>query len=351
MKSSYTEIFKASALLGGTQIAVMLLRMIRSKIIAVLVGPTGTGTANLFTSTTDFVGVVAGLGIRSSGVRQIAAANSSGDLDHLAKTVTVLRWSVRATGLAGGLAVLSFSQPLGRLSFGDDLHTWGMALMSIVLIFDGVSAGRWALLQGLRRIRDLAKCKILGAAIGTLTSFVILGVWRAEGIVPLIIVGSITSTLVSWLYARKVRVQKVVMPRAEVVTYVRGFISLGFAFLASGMLGTFASYLARILVANGLGIEGVGLYAAALSLSTVFVGFVLEAMGTDFFPRLSGMADNHQEMNRLVNEQTEMGLLFAMPAVLATVALAPFFYHHALLFSEVCRCGGFAALADSRYVH
>jgi PST family polysaccharide transporter len=47
-------------------------------------------------------------------------------------------------------------------------------------------------------------------------------------------------------------------------------------------------------------------------------------MGMDLYPRLSAAANDNKEMNRLVNEQTEMGLLLAGPAVLATSALAPY---------------------------
>src|SRR5208337_3218913 len=59
------------------------------------------------------------------------------------------------------------------------------------------------------------------------------------------------------------------------------------------------------------------------TLSTLYVGFVLNAMGADFYPRLTSLAADNMMVNRLVNEQTEMGLLIAVPGVLATLTLAP----------------------------
>ena len=50
---------------------------------------------------------------------------------------------------------------------------------------------------------------------------------------------------------------------------------------------------------------------------------VLNAMGADFYPRLTATANDNSTMNRLVNEQIEMGLLIAFPGVLAVLALAP----------------------------
>jgi PST family polysaccharide transporter len=78
-----------------------------------------------------------------------------------------------------------------------------------------------------------------------------------------------------------------------------------------------------VLVSRELGIASVGLYTASVALSTIFVGFVLDSMSADFYPRLSAVANDHSEMNRMVNEQTEMALLLSMPAIIATIALAP----------------------------
>ena len=46
----------------------------------------------------------------------------------------------------------------------------------------------------------------------------------------------------------------------------------------------------------------------------MYVGFILQAMGSDFYPRLTAVADDHAECNRLVNEQAQIGLLLAGPA-------------------------------------
>ena len=55
----------------------------------------------------------------------------------------------------------------------------------------------------------------------------------------------------------------------------------------------------------------------------VYVGFVLQAMGTDFYPRLTVVAHDNRRCNQLVNEQAEISILLALPGVLATLALAP----------------------------
>jgi PST family polysaccharide transporter len=50
-------------------------------------------------------------------------------------------------------------------------------------------------------------------------------------------------------------------------------------------------------------------------------------MGTDFYPRLTAVADDHLQVNRLVNEQTEIGILLALPGLLATLVFSPWIIH------------------------
>jgi len=57
------------------------------------------------------------------------------------------------------------------------------------------------------------------------------------------------------------------------------------------------------------------------------VGVILNAMGADYYPRLTAVASDDAAVNRMVNEQTEMGLLLAIPGILATLALAPYVLH------------------------
>jgi PST family polysaccharide transporter len=93
--------------------------------------------------------------------------------------------------------------------------------------------------------------------------------------------------------------------------------------MASGLLTFGAAYAIRIIVLNEGGVIAAGLYQAAWALGGLYAGFILQAMGTDFYPRLTAIADNHAECNRLVNEQAEISILLAGPGLIATLTLAP----------------------------
>jgi PST family polysaccharide transporter len=76
-------------------------------------------------------------------------------------------------------------------------------------------------------------------------------------------------------------------------------------------------------VARGLGLEAAGLFHSAWTVGGLYVGFVLQAMGTDFYPRLTAVIGDRDVATRLVNEQAQVSILLAAPGVLGTIVFAP----------------------------
>jgi PST family polysaccharide transporter len=93
--------------------------------------------------------------------------------------------------------------------------------------------------------------------------------------------------------------------------------------MVSGMLMNGAAYAVRMIVVREIDYRAAGLYQSAWTLGGFYVGFILQAMGADFYPRLTAVIENHEESNRLVNEQALVSLLLAAPGVLATLTFAP----------------------------
>src|SRR5512137_2351256 len=88
---SYGQILKSSALIGGSSVVNIGLGIVRVKAMALLLGPGGVGLLGIYGSIADLARTIAGMGINSSGVRQIAEAMSTGDMQRIARTVMTLR--------------------------------------------------------------------------------------------------------------------------------------------------------------------------------------------------------------------------------------------------------------------
>jgi enterobacterial common antigen flippase len=322
-KNTHGQILKSSAMVGGSSVLNIFVGMIRTKAIAVLLGPAGFGLFGLFGSIATLTQTFAGMGVNSSGVRQIAAAISSGDTELVAQTAVVLRRISLLLGLIGAVLLALFSRQISVLSFGSAAHTKEVALLSIAVFFSSVSAGQGALIQGMRRIPDLAKMSVLGAIYGSLISVSLVYFLRSRGVAPALVVIALMTTATSWWYSRKIRIHIPSMSAADVIAEAAALLKLGFAFMSSGLMTMGVAYVVRIVLLHKVGYSAIGLYQSAWTLGGLYVGFILQAMGADFYPRLTASAHDNTACNRLVNEQAQVGLLLAGPGVIATLTFAP----------------------------
>jgi len=300
-----------------------IIGIIRTKALAVMLGPSGMGLAGLYMSATGLVGGIAGLGISSSGVRQIAQSAARGDEHQVARTIMTLRYTSLLSGIVGTLVVLCCCVLIGRLTFGDDKHAWGVAVVSLTLLFSNVSNGQIALLQGLRRLKDMATAEIVGAVFGTVASIVLVYFLRERGVAWFLVAMAAFGILTSWWFARRVPVANLAFHWRELSAEARGLIGLGVAFMIPALMAAGVAYLSRVLIVRQLGLDAAGLFQATWALSTYYVSFILNAMFVDFVPRLTAAEKDNAAVNSMVNEQVEMGALLALPGVLATVLLAP----------------------------
>jgi len=324
---SYGQILKSSSIIGGAQGINYLIGMVRTKLVAVLLGPSGVGLVGLYGSATGLVGTLAGLGIGISGVREVAEAHGSGNAEQVARTVKTLRRACWATGLLGWLLCAVLSYPLSVYTFGSGTHALAIACLGSAILIGSVSGGQSALIQGTRRIGDIARMGVLGATSGTILSVGLYAWLGPSGIVPVLIATAVANLGFSWWFARKIVVAPVPLTFIETVKNSKRLCHVGVAFMYGGLLTSFVDLAIRSLIVRKLGLDANGIYQAAWGISGMFAGFILNAMGTDFYPRLTAAAHDNPQMNRLVNEQIEIGILLALPGLLATLLFAPLLMH------------------------
>lgn len=323
LNTSYGQILKSSAWIGGSSVLTIGIGVIRTKAMAIMLGPSGFGLMGLYVSIIDLALAATSMGIGSAAVRQIAESVASGDEARIARTVVVLRRTSVVLGVLGVVLLAIFAVPVSTLTFGSEEYAGAVALLGFAVCFRLVSSGQGALIQGMRRIRDLAVMGVLGALFGAVISIALVYVYGEKGVAPSLVAGAAMGLVISWWYSRRVKIQLPLMNRAEVTQEAASLLKLGFAFMLSGLLMMGAAYAVRAIIIRMDGLEAAGFYLAAWTLGGIYVGIILQAMGADFYPRLVGVSDNNPECNRLVNEQTLVSLLLAGPGVIGTIIFAP----------------------------
>lgn len=321
--TTYGQIAKSTGLFAGTQLITILAGLVRTKVLALLLGTVGVGLAGLYQSVVDMVKAIASMGLGFSAVKDIAKASASGDREEVAAISLVTRRLVWWTGLLGMLAMVVFSKPISVFFFKDADHVLPVCILSFSVLAGLLSSGQLALLQGTRQLASLAKASVLGSVTGLLIAVVMYLLLGIDGIVPALVGMSLVSLLFTWWFTANIRQEKVRLSFKATFKHGSAMIRLGFFNMLSGLAGTVVLLLMKrfMLVAGDL--ETVGLYQAVWSISALYLGAILSAMSTDYYPRLCGYEGDDQQMIRFANQQIRFVLLVVTPIVVAVLCLTP----------------------------
>ncbi len=258
--------------------------MARTKLVAVLLGPSGVGLIGLYDSVIGLMGTLTGLGVGSSAVRQVAEAHGSGDAALVGRAVQVLRRVCWFTGFLGAATMAILARPLSEWTFGDVGRALPLTLLGGTLLLTAISNGQSALVRGVRRITDLARLQVL-AALASLIISVALYAWLGErGIVPVFLVSALVNLGFSWWFARRVPV--VTSPLGWDVTLGEAsrLVKLGLAFTISGLCTFGAGWVARAWILHDFGLPGNGNNQSAFAISGVLRASSSRRWGCTFIP-------------------------------------------------------------------
>lgn len=321
-ENSYRTIFRRISAFGGVQVFNVLINLVRGKFVAMFLGPEGMGISQLYTSSTNTIQQLAGLGLNLAMVKEISAAKDNPErLNPVMLTVFRL---IFLTSLLGALICVALSPLLSEWTFGDRGHTVGFMVLSASVALMVAGTGLLAVLQGMGEVKRLSKASLTGGLAGLLFGVPLYWRFGIGGIVPAMVIMSLTMFLFYYLSCRRsVGKTEERFRWSEHGRIARRLISLGMILMVGSLVGTMTNYAINIFVRYFGSEEMVGLFQSANSITNQYVGVVFSALALDYFPRLSAVGSDTVKMREVVNRQTEIVILIMTPLVLLLMATAP----------------------------
>ena len=322
MSENYSHILKYTGIFGGVQGISILVGIVRTKLVAVLLGTEGVGLASLFNSTIKLVGDSTNLGLSVSAVREISDAYEKDDAERLNHSIKLIRsWSL-LTALLGMLVCLAASPLLNKWTFTWGDHTLHFVLLSPVVALWAITGGEIAVLKGTRRLRALAEISIYNVVASLLVTVPLYYFWREAAIVPVLFLVALVQMLLTIGYSYRFHPLHVSLSKL-LLREGLGMVWLGVAFVLAGIMGSGAEVVIRSYLNVSGELDTVGLYNAAYMLTITYAGLVFSSMEVDYFPRLSAVGQDSQQLSLTVNRQIEVSLLIVSPMLAALIVLLP----------------------------
>lgn len=319
---SYKQILKATSLFGGVQVFRIVIAIVRSKFIALFIGPMGMGISSLLLSTVNVLNALTNLGLDRSGVKEISLVQQK-EGEKVGRTIGILNRLVWFFSIVGTLLMALASPLLSKIAFGNYDYTWSVVGVSAALFFTQITQGKLAILQGMRRLSGLAKANLVGNFIGLLITVPLYYFYRIDAIVPAIVIAAAIALGVTLYFSSSQNIPDEKVSLGEALEEGKPMMALGVMLGISSIITLVIAYLVQIFISAKGGVDEVGLFNAGFVILNTYVGLVFTAMGTDYFPRLSAIAESREKTNQTVFEQAFIAVLLIVPVIVIFLSFAP----------------------------
>lgn len=324
-ENSHQSLLKSTGIFGFAQVVKVVLGVISTKCVAVFIGPVGLGIYGLLNNTLSIIGSVTGFGLNTVSVREISLAATSEDDSLLSHKISLLeKWAV-LVGIFGAVISVVLSPWLSELTFGTTNKYYWFVILAVNFCITSLTVVRVALLQGKRMLRQLALSNVVTSFWVTVTMIPVYYFFRLNGIVPVILLSGIIGLLVNLYYTKSIKIIRKKTTFRDDIANARPIMRMGFLLSLNVIFGYLCTLGIKLyLNQSGAASHVLGMYEAGTTLVISYMGLVFNAMGTDFYPRLTAIHEDDEKVSKLVNHQTEVALLIITPAVLFLYFAAPF---------------------------
>lgn len=365
MNLAYKNIFKATTLFGGVQGLTIIMGLIRTKFVALLIGPAGVGLNSIYNETRELVHETTNCGMDQSGIRDISKsyeklinAKTKDEIDFckatLKRQISLLRSWELLLGMLGIFITILLAQPLSLMTFQDTEHTWGYVLLSPAVALSTITCGELVVLKAIRRLKTVALLSTLNIFLALFIILPIYYYWRLHGVLPAILstcfVSALTTVYASYRYS-----QPIFNWSWKELKHGIPMLRLGACFVLTGMMAHGMELLIMSHINNLSNEIIVGLYRAGYTITGTYAALLFNAVSTDFFPRLSGVVDDIKKRNTAVCQQMEVLLMLVGPMTVALLVampiLVPFLYSDSFIeMIPMARISVFGVLLGAIYL-
>lgn len=323
---------RSVSLLGGSKAITIVVSILRNKVFALLLGPSGIGLLGTITTSVDLARVLFLFGIDAATVKRIAQCKCD-----TAATSRLYKTSLRIGILLGLVSTIIFFFSSFYLSYkllNDASKYWYFIAAGSSLLLTPVLSIQIAYLQGINKVREIALCQIITSLSSSISSVLLVIAFGLIGAALSISVFTAMSYLIHRIFVKKFLVDVTGDLWKTFFEDLKNTIRNGSPFAINGIWLALSNWLNIFFLnqtsRNGQSAFEIGLLSAATIFGNYYLNVLISAIAADFYPKLIQAADKKEKFNSLLDHQIRICMALGIPVVAIAIIAAPlmleFFY-------------------------
>jgi O-antigen/teichoic acid export membrane protein len=309
------KIFESTLIMGTSSALVLMLDLVRVKILAVFLGPSGVGVLSVLNHFHTLAVTCIGLGLGTGIVKYVSSFKHIGDEPSVQSVLSNSFYITFFLSFLGFAVSVFLSPQLSHWMLSDTRYSVFIVLYAISFPLAVFPITTNSFLQGLMRIKSLAKINVLRSSISLLFIIPLVYFFRLRGAVLSVIIITTVHLLLNAFYLGKEehRYSVVKWPSFD-ADVLKKLFQYGLTSLLVGTAYYLSHLLLKIIIVSSLGLEMNGIYQPIWALTMTYLTLVLSSMSAYSYPRLcelEAVRDINEELNGIIR----VAVLLITPAM------------------------------------
>jgi len=315
-------LFETAAIIGSSQVLVLVFQLVRAKIIALIIGPEGVGVLGNTMTFMSFWENALLLGFHIALLRYASERVKENRLEQvrLLFSTTILVHLVTSV-IGVGVALVLLKQ-INMSLYQTQAFSFVLAIMLLGVPLRLLRADIGNLFNAFNMVKLLGAINVLTALVG-LAIIVPLIAWLSlKGAILSVFAQSAAMFLISlYLYHRYLRPKLGLPHLAFSRPHAFSMLKFGGTNQVAILINTFTGYFMRVLVTARLLLGGAGIFNAAMRLGS-YVLLLQSPISIYYYPRISTIYKDRQATVVEVNDVLRFCILLLTPVLVLILTLA-----------------------------
>lgn len=314
---------------GSVQGLNIAIGIVRTKLVALLLGPNGMGIMALYSSAIQMMQNLTNLGLDKSGVPTLSKAFAT-ENQFTQPTTTIpndIICQFRSLCAIAAFIALAFgvlfSWLLSLLVFRSLDHTFHFIVVSPAVPLLIIASGELVILKAARHLKTVATLSLWNVALALVISVPLFYIWGARAIIPMLVITALSQMIITLIYSYKRYPLYINISRAT-IHHSRPLLRLGMAFVGASGMTSGAEFLIRTIIYNVGDEYDVGLYNIAYMIALTYGGMIFASLDSEYYSRLCQIDRNNVTLiTATIHRQIKVSFMFIVPMIVVLEFLLP----------------------------
>ena len=344
------ELLEAYGLLGIQHVASIILGFVRTKILAITLGPYGVGILSQANAFLSFMQGMSALGLAGGYTKMVAEYHSQHEVSKLNKTIISLITLYGIVGMILLVVSLVVAKPVAAWAFDDpSLGRYIIIIVAAGVIWIQYQAVLFTF-RGLFHWKEYSLASTLGYLVNIVITIPMIYLGGLDGAVWSIFIAQVMNLAIAgWILQKRIaplyhleywRYRPDMETLRELLPYFAPSLSVQ-------LIATFAIASIRGDLIRNLGAEANGIYQAVWAISMAYMGFLLNATTTYGIPKVASLMKDPEEGVKVQNYGLRVGFFLLCPIMVLLLNFRevwiPILYSRDFLFAGPLLFWQFAA--------